>query len=38
VKKAKACPKGTKRVRGKCKKAKVVKKKRIRFVRPPFTG
>jgi hypothetical protein len=38
VKKAKKCPKGTKRVRGKCKKVKVSRKKQVRFVRPPFTG
>jgi hypothetical protein len=34
--KAKKCPKGTKRVRGKCKKVK--KARGVRFRRPPFTG
>jgi hypothetical protein len=34
--KAKKCPKGTKRVRGKCKKVK--KARGVRFQRPPFTG
>jgi hypothetical protein len=34
--KAKKCPKGTKRVRGKCKRVK--KARGVRFRRPPFTG
>jgi hypothetical protein len=34
--KAKKCPKGMKRVRGKCKKVK--KARGVRFRRPPFTG
>jgi hypothetical protein len=32
----KKCPKGKKRVHGKCKKKKA--KKGIRFKKPPFTG
>lgn len=34
--KKKKCPKGTKRVRGKCKRVK--KARGVRFQRPPFTG
>jgi hypothetical protein len=34
--KAKKCPKGMKRVRGKCKRVK--KARGVRFLRPPFTG
>jgi hypothetical protein len=34
--KAKKCPKGMKRVRGKCKRVK--KARGVRFKRPPFTG
>jgi hypothetical protein len=34
--KAKKCPKGTKRVRGKCKRVK--KARGVRFHKPPFTG
>jgi hypothetical protein len=34
--KAKKCPKGMKRVRGKCKRVK--KARGVRFRRPPFTG
>jgi len=34
--KAKKCPKGMKRVRGKCKRVK--KARGVRFHRPPFTG
>jgi hypothetical protein len=34
--KARKCPKGTKRVRGKCKRVK--KARGVRFRRPPFTG
>ena len=34
--KAKKCPKGMKRVRGKCKRVK--KARGVQFRRPPFTG
>jgi len=35
----KKCPKGMKRVKGKCRKVKAKKaKKRIHFKKPPFTG
>jgi hypothetical protein len=34
--KAKKCPKGTKRVRGKCKRVR--SQRGVRFRRPPFTG